>query len=325
MEPGSNPDTASTLAGAARPGAGPSGERARLETLVELLGDASPTVLNEVRREFDRRGKGALVALRRAARHPSPQIRARARLLLLSRDRERVLRRLVGYAGRPEIGLESGLWILSRLEQPRLDMRPYLLALDAMAAEVIRRIEGKPPGLERAMVLPQYLGQELGYAGDEDDYDHPDNIYLHRAIERRRGMPLTLAALYQCIARRAGLSVAPVPIPGHVMLRLREGGKSALIDVFKGGERRTERDLLKYLAEQHLPFNPSWFRDADDASMFQRQINNLRGSYRRRELWRLAQGLELVLARLQTRATGSPPRPSRATGSEGGPQGLTRG
>jgi regulator of sirC expression with transglutaminase-like and TPR domain len=280
-------------------------------------------VLSEVRREFDRRGKGALATLRRASRHADPQIRGRARLLLLSRDRDRVLRRLAGYAGRPEIRLENGLWILSRLEQPNLDMRPYLLALDAMAAEVIRRIENKPPGLERALVLPQYLGQELGYSGDEDDYHHPDNIYLHRAIERRRGMPLTLAAVYQCVARRAGLSVSPVPIPGHVMLRLREGGKSALIDVFKGGERRTERDLLKYLAEQHLPFNPSWFRDADDASMFQRQINNLRGSYRRRELGHLVQGLELVLERLQARASGPAPRPSRSKGPGDDAQGKT--
>ena len=271
----------------------------RLAAVVALLEDPSPTVQAEVRRELERHGRLALPALRRAARGGDARLRARARLALLYEGRRRALRRLLGYAGRPEIDLERGSWILARLERPDLDVRPYQLALDAMAAEVLRRIEGRPPGPARAMVLPQYLGQELGFRGDSAAYDHPDNVYLHRAIERRRGMPLTLATLYVCVARRAGLVAAPVPLPGHVMLRLRDGGKSRLVDVFAGGEPRTERDLLRYLAEQKLPFNPTWFRDADDAAMLLRQIRNLRGSYKQRGLAREARGLELAARVLQ--------------------------
>lgn len=296
------------------PGAVRNAPRARLSTLIELLDDPSPTVWGEVRRELERHGREAITALLRVTRGASPRARGRARIVLLSLERGRVLRRLAGFACQPTIDLERGLWLLSRLEEPGLDVRPYLLALDAMAAEVTRRIETRPPNLERALVLAQYLGAELGFRGDQADYHHPDNIYLHRAIERRQGMPLTLAAIYLCIARRAKIDAALVPLPGHVMLRLRAAGKSALVDVFRGGEQKTERDVLQYLAEHNLPFNPSWLRDADDAAMFQRQINNLRASYQRRGLWREVNGLEQVLAALQRRPLDAPSPPSTSRG-----------
>jgi regulator of sirC expression with transglutaminase-like and TPR domain len=283
-----------------------------VSTLIELLDDPSPTVWGEVRRELERHGRGAVAALERAARQSSPHARGRARLVLLSLDRQRVMRRLAGFALRADIDLERGLWLISRLENPGLDVRPYLLALDAMAAEVTRRIESRPPTLERALVLASYLGQELGFHGDAADYHHPDNIYLHRAIERRRGMPLTLGAIYLCIARRTGIEASLVPLPGHVMLRVRAAGKHALLDVFRGGEQKTERDVLKYLADHKLPFNPSWLRDADDAAMLQRQVNNLRASYQRRGLWREVHGLEQVLSALRRRP-GDAARPPGAS------------
>jgi regulator of sirC expression with transglutaminase-like and TPR domain len=240
--------------------------------------------------------------LKSACDDPSPLVRSRARALLATRARAAVLRRLIAFASRREIDLESGMFLLARMENPDLDVRACILQLDAFAAEVLTRIESLPPTLERSLKLVEFLAGEQGFRGDSADYHHPDNIYLHRALERRRGMPLTLAAIYLFVARRAGLDAALVPVPGHVMLRVRGGGQSALIDVFQSGERRTERQMLHYLAELNLPFQPSWFRDADDASMFQRQVANLKNSYKQRGLTREARGLASVSFVLQRRA-----------------------
>lgn len=302
-----------SAAGEASPRSGPAAEagdrrevaRRRISTLIELLEDPSHTVWAAVRRELERHGRRALAQLRRACNHPAPMVRSRARALLVARGRQAVLRRLMSFASRREICLESGLFLLARLEQPDLDVRPYLMQFDAFAAEILRRVESRPPTLDRSLALVTYLGQEIGLSGDSEDYHHPDNIYVHRALERRRGMPLTLAAIYQAVGRRAGIESALVPLPGHVMLRIRGGGKSALVDVFKGGERRTERELLHYLAEHNLPFQPSFFRDADDASMFQRQVANLKNSYSQRGMWRESRGLASVLAVLGRRAGGT--------------------
>jgi regulator of sirC expression with transglutaminase-like and TPR domain len=187
---------------------------------------------------------------------------------------------------RPGLDLERGLLLLGRIEEPQLDARPYLTALDAMAAEVVRRTESMPPGSVRAQALVDYLAGELGYTGEDGDYHHPDNVYLHRSIVRRRGLPLTLAAIYLFVARRARISAAPVALPGHVVLRFHGHDRNLLIDPFNQGAELSERECLSYLAARGLAFNPKWFADASDAKMFERQVRNLCVSYRRRGLER---------------------------------------
>lgn len=283
---------------------------ARLASLLELFGDPSPTVWRGVRRGLDELGREALPALRRLARRGTAAERGRARLLLLRRARERVARRLVRFAAGGAVDLERGLLLLSRFEDPRFDARPTIAALDAFAAELARRLETRRPGLDSGLELARYLGTELGFDGDREDYHHPDNIYLHRALVRRRGLPLTLTALYLCVARRAGIQAAPVALPGHVVLRLHGHQKHALLDPFHAGRRISERDCLGYLARNGLPFRPEWFADASDAELFERQVRNLRASYEPRGLARELELLDLVLEAVERHAA----RPAVAEG-----------
>lgn len=254
------------------------------------MGDPSPAVWRAVRREVSGLGKAAEPLLRRAERDADPRARGRARQIRLGRGRERATRRLCAYAHRGRIDLESGLMLLARLEEPGVDLRPHVLALDAMAAEVVNRIESRRPGPDRGLVLAEYLGEHLGYTGAEDDYHHPDHIHLQHVISRKRGIPLTLTAIYLLVARRAGVRAAAIALPGHVVLRLHGPGKSVLIDPFDGGAILSERDCLRYLAESRLAFNPRWLDDVSDATLFERQLRNLCVSYRRRE-----RGRELAL------------------------------
>lgn len=247
-------------------------------------------------REFERLGKRARPSLERAARGGSARARGRARRLLLLAQRERVARRLAVFAAGGADDLERGLFLLGRFEDPRLDARGYLVALDAMAAEVARRIENRPPDAARALELCTYLGGSLGYTGDHDDYRHPDNAYLHRVIERKRGLPLTLTALYLAVARRAGLRAAPVALPGHVLLRLYGADRNVLVDPFQAGEVLEERECLAYLAQHGLPFRSEWFADAPDRELFSRQLRNLIASYSERGLRREVRLLERVHA-----------------------------
>ncbi len=276
----------------ARPEARPA--RARVDALLELLSDDSPAVLAAVRARLEDLGRAARPALRRAEKSPNARLRVRARRLRVAIERARSRRRLFAYALRPAFDLERGLYLLARLDRARFDARPYKRALDAMGAEVARRVALEADDLARPMVLTQYLGNELGFIGSEADFDHPDNIHLHRAIERRRGMPLTLCAIYLLVGRRAGLRVAPIALPGRVLLRLYAGPRSLIIDPFAGGRAKTRADCIRYLAQHGLVPRPQWFRDASDAGLFQRHLLNWMNSCRVRGLAREARELHAL-------------------------------
>jgi len=270
----------------------------RLAALLTLLGDDSPAVSEVARDELKRAGEEVLPGLRRAARSEHAATRARARALVQEIERARARRRLLQYLADGPIELEPALFLMARLERPDLDARPYKKALDAFADAVRRRLE-KDPSASPPLALAEVLGGEIGFSGGTEDYHHPDRIYLHRVIETRVGLPLTLTAIYILVARRLGIRAAALPIPGHVVLRVYGQDRPILLDPFHGGEVRTHQECVDYLARNGLAPQPAWFHDASDALLVQRQLMNLMQSHRlrgfrreAREAYRLAAFVE---------------------------------
>lgn len=257
-------------------------DRERLAAIAKLLGDESVLVRDELRRQFHAAGKIGRPLLERAGRSHDARTRGHARTLLLELGRAEVRRRLISFASRPTLDLEAGLILLARLQDPSLDARPYLRTLDAFADEVMRLSVDCGTELERAKILTDYLSETVGFNGTNAEYHHPDNVHLHRVIETRSGLPLSLCAIYLFVARRVGLRASILPLPGHVMLRIYGLRRSRIIDCFHGGRVRSQGALMAYLANHNICFEPNWFRAASDKSLFLRQVNNLVQTYSER-------------------------------------------
>lgn len=276
--------------------------RARFNALASLLGDNSPMVREEVRRQYESAGRKGLPSLRRAVKLDAPVLRSRARTLLLDGEKTLALRRLLRYVSGGRIDLEKALFLLARYHDPRLDPRPWQAKLDKLGHEVATRTRGLDDPIDRAQTMVDFLGRELGYASSKGDFHHPDNVHIHRVIDRKRGMPLSLCALYMFVGRRAGLKTACVPLPGHVMLRLHGTGTSRIVDPYNRGQVRTEKDCREYLKQNGLPVKSAWFRDADDALLLKRQVANLARSANLRGLPRERREFALLGRALEVRA-----------------------
>ena len=280
---------------------------------MELLADENDAVRRAARSELERAGRAAVPALRRGSRSGNARLRSRARAVLADRGLERARRRLLAYATGGEIDLERALCLLSALDRPRFDARPYRKTLDAFAAAV-RKEAGTDEPSKLALTLVRYLGKDIGFRGENEDYHHPQNIFLHRAIETRRGMPLTLTAIYQMVARRLGVSAGALPLPGHVLLRLHAGDRSYIVDTFHGGRFVSHQSCVDYVVRHQLEPNPAWFRDTTDHVLFLRQVRNLIHSLRLRGLNRDAGELKKLERILSAHHDPSLPGPSRARG-----------
>jgi len=280
----SPPDTAQAPTSPAAPQrVRTSGGRPRSERLIaaaRLLGDDSPTVREALRPVFLGAGSEGRPLLRAASKSGDPAARTHARALLEALDDQRTQRRLLGYAARRELDLETGLFLLGSFDRAGLDARPYRAALDGMARIAMQRASHLRDDLQRARSLVEFLGGEMGYRGEEDNYHRPDGVFLHRVIERKRGLPLTLCAMYAAVARRCGLLTGLVPLPGHVMLRLYGTHQNLIVDPFHGGEPRSQEELIEYLHDHGLRFNPVWMHDAGARSLLTRQTANLQNAWR---------------------------------------------
>jgi regulator of sirC expression with transglutaminase-like and TPR domain len=186
----------------------------------------------------------------------------------------------------PDRDLATPALMIAKLECPQLDAAPYLRQIDAMGASVRERLAASgcledPRTAETAIdVLNAYLFDEQGFTGNRERYDDPSNSFLNEVLERRTGIPITLALVYMEVARRAGLHIDGVNFPGHFLMRC----APMILDPFHRGARLSEHDCRRLL-ERHVgeeaAFDPELLAPATKLQMLTRMLLNLKRTYMR--------------------------------------------
>lgn len=103
---------------------------------------------------------------------------------------------------------------LSAVLQPGLDVIRCLAALDQLAAEC------PTPTREGVMGFLFAAGADGSglFTGDRSEYHHWRNSCLDQVVASRRGMPISLAVLAVEVARRVGVRLVGVGLPGHFLV-----------------------------------------------------------------------------------------------------------
>ena len=152
-----------------------------------------------------------------------------------------------------------------------VDTPRAIAELDALGAELSRAAARTRASPEVVVVAcRQVLGGVHGFLGDQTQYDHPDNSMLDLVLTRRRGLPILLSVVYVEVARRAGIELAGVGLPGHFVVGHFGADPPVLLDPFAGGATMSTdaaQDLVR-----------PW--EAHEIAM--RMLNNLVASYHRR-------------------------------------------
>ena len=101
-------------------------------------------------------------------------------------------------------------------------------------------------------------------------------------IERRRGLPILISAVWQLIGAEAGIPVDGIGLPSHFIVRV-GGAEGVLVDPFHGGGLLS-RDDCKAIVE-HLNGDVTWseafLEPRTPGQIAQRVLNNLGGAYSR--------------------------------------------
>ena len=187
------------------------------------------------------------------------------------------------------IPLDRAMVWMSAEEYPNdVDPTELLVWLDELAAGVCM-----PPTCDRFEALARinyHLFHELGFLGDSEEYDHPDNSCLATVLMRRKGLPIVLGAIYMEVARRCGVEVHGIGFPGHFFVSPAGDGPRFFLDAFSQGRILSEDDLLSrldLLASRAVPRSEAmmFLRPVSHRAMLIRMNANLKRSYLARENW----------------------------------------
>jgi regulator of sirC expression with transglutaminase-like and TPR domain len=177
-----------------------------------------------------------------------------------------------------------GALLIAAEEYPDLDLDAYRHKLDALGDTLRRRLRPDIGPTDAILALNRYLFDELGFHGATDNYYDPRNSFLNDVIDRRAGIPITLAIVYIAVGRGIGLALDGVSFPGHFLVRcpVREG--TVVLDPYHKGVSLGIEDLQKRLAP--LKGDPprrsevaALLQPAHPREILSRLLRNLRGIY----------------------------------------------
>lgn len=177
-----------------------------------------------------------------------------------------------------EIDLPSAALVLARLEYPDLDIRRYRDSLRALAREAATELGGR--GAETVDQVTRIVFGRMGFRGNRDDYSDPRNSFLNDVLERRVGIPISLALVYIEIAEACGRETEAVGFPGHFLVRDCPSG--AVLDVFNGGVVVDEQACRRLLAASGIPltkWRDEYLAAVGKLDVITRMIANLTRSY----------------------------------------------
>lgn len=176
--------------------------------------------------------------------------------------------------------------LIGMSRNPDLDINAYLRQIGDWSDYILGQFDpASSDAVERITHLNRFLFDEMGFAGNAEDYSDPRNSFLDAVIDRRLGIPITLSILYIELGRRIGLPLQGVSFPGHFLVMLPVSQGAVVLDPFSEGASLELNDLEQLLrqAQPQGHWEPSHIKSllvpASPADILIRLLRNLKAIY----------------------------------------------
>ncbi len=171
----------------------------------------------------------------------------------------------------------------ARAEYPEIDI-PDRLAQVALIAARVQQLRGQSEDPAHTIsCINIVLFQEEGLAGNQAEFYDPRNSYLNQVLDRKLGIPISLSVIYMEVAKRLGLPLFGVGLPGHFLLKYYDiSGNQLFIDPFSAGRLLTPAECQVRLDEVYggeIPLKPEFLHSVSKRQILTRMLNNLRSIY----------------------------------------------
>jgi len=251
--------------------------RAQVPYLLQLLDDDAVAVRRRVMHALEELG-------------PDLELLAEPHLKRLNAEQHEALRRVLARGRKAWLRERWPSWAAVEGRRPRIEAALSLLARFQLGVEFPLsvgdmlddladgfRASGHAPN---AFGLSGFLFKEVGLSGNRDDFYNPLNSNLVSVILSKRGIPISLVAIYMLVGRRLGLDIQGCNVPNHFLARVIHDKRIVLVDCFDRG-RVVEAEKLLARTPANLRQLQMLRNGADPVRTVQRILHNLNHAYRR--------------------------------------------
>ena len=267
--------------------------------MVSLLDDPDPEIYRRVQQDLDALGVHAVAQLE--------ELWIQTEEVKERRSLEKVIHRLqwnniqchlTAWLEGDRSDLLSALCIIARYQYPNLDEQAVRQTLQALRIEVWMGLNEQMTALEQVRHLNFVLFRVHKFRGNTDEYLNPNNNFINKVLETRKGNPLMIGLVYMLIAQKLDLPIFGVNLPQHFVLAYLEQGSYSgqnksedfqqesyrrplfYINAFNMGSVFGKRDLDQFLRMVHVEPKDQFYRACTNTEILLRLCANLESSYR---------------------------------------------
>ena len=267
--------------------------------MVSLLEDPDPEIHRRVQQDLDAMGVGAVAQLEELW-ILSEEVHERRRF-------EKVIHRLqwndvqsnlMSWLKGDRSDLLTALCIIARYQYPNLEEIGVRQSLQYIRIDAWMGLNEQMTALEQVRHLNFVLFRVHKFRGNTDDYLHPNNNFINKVLETKRGNPLMLSAVYMLIAQMLDLPIYGVNLPQHFVLAYMEqdsySGQSKWDDIRKDAARRPlfyinafnmgsvfgKKDVDQFLKLVQVEPSEQFYRACTNTEILLRLCANMESSYR---------------------------------------------
>ena len=188
---------------------------------------------------------------------------------------------MVGRLG-DDIDLARGALYIAGEDCQDVDVEGSIQTLDDLA---LRASEGLDPSMDLPTKLERlslFLGPKEGFRGDKTDYYNPQNAYLNRVLERKKGIPITLSLIYMEVGLRLGIVCEAIGLPGHLVIRAGDPSMGLYMDPFHRGRLLSKDDCLELMGRIYggrVELRDEFFRPYTKKQFLVRILANLKNMH----------------------------------------------
>lgn len=250
----------------------------KFKALMKLIDDDDPQVFAAVERELLDGGEDVAKMLELEIDNADTNVRKRIENLVSRIHLEKLQREydhLLDFVSHPDFSLERALYLLAKPLYPNVEFAEIESELNDLANDLRKRIAAVEDPYDIVQRVNDFFLNEMGFAGNSKDYYDPDNSILHRVLQTRRGIPISLGIVYLLVGRRLNIPVYGVGAPAHFLVKFVLEGKEFYVDVFNGGRIMSRKDAEESISDMGFSFEPRFLKTSSDLEILARSCRNM--------------------------------------------------
>lgn len=296
-----------------------------INALISLLDDTDEEVVAHVTSKLLSYGEEVLPLLEdRYLNEQQPGIQNKIHSIIDQIHQGGLKESLLRWAKNGGKDLFEGIFLIAKFRYPDLNKQQLENQLDKIKLDAWLELNLHLASLDKVRILNYVLYDVHGFKGNTDDYHAPDNSFINRVLETKKGNPISLAIVYSIIAQRLNIPIFGVNLPQHFILGYKDDqllkGNSSFkgnvymdynipgevlfyINAFNRGAIFNKWNIDQFLKQLNIKPHHIYYEPCSNVDILMRVCRNLVFSYEKLNDKERIKGVQEMISILQPYAS----------------------